>query len=109
MPLFSKHIPKYDRAGFAFKIVDLKLLRALDHIRVVCAWLTEPSEIAFHVRHKHGHTAGAKILCEGLQRDRFSSSGGAGDQAVTIRHLGQEKDRFFRLRNEDGISHGCES
>jgi len=43
-----------------------------------------------------------------LKRYCLSSSRRAGNKAVAIGHFGQEKDRFLRLRNEDGISHGCE-
>jgi hypothetical protein len=87
MPLLSEYIPKHDRAGFAFEISDLKLLRPLDHIRIVSTRLAQSREIAFHVRHENRHAPCAEIFRERLQRDRFSRSGGAGDQAVAVCHF----------------------
>src|SRR6266446_338862 len=106
VPLFSEHIPEHHRASFAFETVDLKLLRPFDHIRIVSARLAQSREIALYVGHKNRHASRAEILRERLKRHCLSSSRRAGNKAVAIGHFGQEKDRFLRLRNEDGFSHG---
>src|SRR5262249_57578791 len=97
MSLLAEDIPKNHRAGFAFKIRDAKFSGAFDHLRVVCARLTQASEVAFDVGHENWHTACTEILRESLQCDCLSSSSGAGDQAVTIRHLHHEVDRFLHF------------
>ena len=107
MALLAEYIPEHDRIGFAFEIVDLQLLRALENFRIISARLTNPSEIPFHVRHKDGNATRAEIFRERLQRDCLSGPSRAGDQAVTVRHLRQQIDRFLRLCDEDRfVSHG---
>lgn len=105
MTLFAEHIPKHHGAGFAFEIIDLKLFRALENFRIISPRLTQPCEVAFHVRHEYRHTTRAEIFRERLERDRFPRSGGAGDQTVAVRHLWKQKDLFFRLGDENGIDH----
>ena len=105
MSLLTEHIPKHDRASFAFEILDLKLLRPFDHIRIVSARLAQSREIALYVGHENRHASRAEVFSERLQRHRFSGSSCTRDQTVAIRHLRQEKDLFLRLRNEDGVSH----
>ena len=97
----AEHVPKHHRRGFASEIVDLKLLRALEDFRIISARLTEAGEVALHVRHKDRHTAGAEILRERLQRDRFPRASGARNQTVAVRHFRKQKDLFFRLCDED--------
>jgi hypothetical protein len=78
----------------------------LQDFRIISARLAKPREIAFHVRHEYRHTARAEILRERLECDRFPRASCAGDQAVTIRHLRQQKDLFRRLGYEDCFTHG---
>jgi hypothetical protein len=106
MTLFAENIPKHHGAGFAFEIIDLKFLHALQDLRIISAGLTQPREIALHVRHKDWHATRAEILCQRLKRDRFSRAGGTGDQTMAVRHFGEQKDLFLRFGDEDGISHG---
>src|SRR5437899_4198175 len=101
MPLLAEYIPENDGTGFAFEVRDLELLCALADLRIISARLTQPSEVAFDVRHEHGNTSSAEVFSQRLQRDRFSRAGGAGDQAVTVCQFRQQKDRFLRLSNED--------
>src|SRR5262245_4184151 len=105
MSLFAKHIPEHDRAGLASEVVDLKLLCPLDDFRIVCTRLAQASEIAFNVGHENRHAAPTEIFSERLQRDRLSRARGARDQAVAVRHLRQQKDRFLGLCDEYGLGH----
>src|SRR5438477_12555349 len=108
MSLLAEHIPENDRAGFAGEIVDLKLLRPLDDFRIVCARLAQAGEITFDVSHENRHATRTEILRKGLERDRFSYSRGARNQAVAVRHLRQQKNRLLGLRDEDGFVHTAE-
>src|SRR5882762_3058836 len=106
MTFFPEYVPENDGTGFAFEVVDLQLLRALKNLRIISARLTQPREIAFYVRHEYRHATRAKVFSERLERDRFSGASGPGDQAVAIRHLRQQVDRFLRLCDEDRFGHG---
>src|SRR4029077_8999250 len=103
MSLLAEYIPEHDRAGFAGEIVDLKLLGPLDDFRIVRARLAQAGEIAFDVGHEYRHTTLNKILRERLRCGRFSSSRGACDQAVAVRHFREQKNRLRGLRDEDGF------
>src|SRR3954465_1777060 len=105
MSLLAEHIPENDRAGFASKIVDVKLLGSLEHFRIVRARLAQAGEVAFNVGHEYRHTTRAKIFGERLQRDSFSSPSGACNQAVPVRHLRKQKNWLLRLPDEDGFGH----
>src|SRR5438876_2236099 len=105
MPLLAEHIPEHDRAGFAREIVYLKLLRAFDHLRIVCARLAQPCQIAFNVGHENRHAPRTKIFGEGLKSDCLSGSRSAGNQAVAVCHFRQQKDWLLGLGDSDGLSH----
>src|SRR6266567_3372010 len=105
MSLLAEHIPKHDRAGFAGEIVDLKIFRAFDHLRIVCARLAQPGEIAFDIGHENRHALRTKIFGESLKSDCLSRSRSAGSQAVAVRHFRQQKDWFLGLGDQDGLSH----
>jgi hypothetical protein len=91
----AEHIPKHHRVGFAFEIIDLKLLRALEDLRIISARLTEASQVAFHVRHEYRHATRAEILRKRLQGDCFSRARGACDQAMAVRHFWKQINWFF--------------
>ena len=76
--------------------------RSID-LRIVRAGLAQAGEIAFDVGHENRHATGTKIFRERLQGDCFSRAGGAGDQAVAVRHFRQQKNRLRGLRDEDGF------
>src|SRR5262249_41791907 len=105
MALLTEHIPKHHGAGFAFEIIDLKFLRALQDFGTISTRLTESREVAFHVRHENRHTAQAEILSKRLERDRFPRAGGAGNQTVAVCHFGKQEDLFLRLGNENWFAH----
>src|SRR5207247_10775778 len=98
--LFCEYVLEKNRCRFAFEVVDLKLLRALENLRIISAGLAQPREIALHVCHEHRHATRAEIFSECLECHRFSCSSSTSDQAVTIRHLCQQKNIFLRLRKE---------
>src|SRR4029453_7855022 len=106
MPLLAEHVPKNDRARFPFEIRNLEFLCALDDLWIIPADLTHSREGAFHIWHEYGHSSRAKIFRERLQRHRFPCARRPGDQAVTVRHLGQEIDGLGRLSDKDRIIHG---
>ncbi len=103
MTALAEQIPEDDRASFACKMVDLELLGARCDLGIVPAGLTHAREIAFHIRHKDRHAARTEASRQRLQRYR---SGGAGDEAVPVRHVRQQIERFVaRLRDEDWLRH----
>src|SRR5215475_2370421 len=108
MSLLPEYIPEHNRTRFAGEVVDLKLLCPLDDFRIISARLTESSEVAFDVRHENRYATRTKIFRERLQRYRFSGPCGACNQAVAVRHLRQQKNRLFRLRDEDWFGHDAE-
>src|SRR5436190_13924940 len=105
MSLLAEHIPENDRASLADEVVDLKLSRSLDDLRIVRARLAQAGEIAFNVGHEHRHTTSTEIFGECLQCDGFSGARRACDQAVAVRHFRQPKNRLLGLRDEDGFGH----
>src|SRR5437667_7824438 len=105
MSLLAEYIPKHNRAGFAGEIVDLKLFSAFDHLRIVCARLAQPCQIAFNVGHENRHAPRTKIFGEGLKSDCLSGSRSAGNQAVAVCHFRQQKDWLLGLGDSDGLSH----
>src|SRR2546423_6795882 len=105
MSLLAEHVPKDDRPGFAGEILDLKLFRAFDHLRIVCAGLAQAGEIAFNVGHEHGYTSRAEIFGERLECHGLSGASCAGNQAVAVCHFRQEKDWFVRLSDKNWLGH----
>ena len=71
--------------------VDAALLQTLAHLRADAARLRDAGEVALDVGHEHRHACAAEALGERLQRHRLAGAGGAGDQAVAVRHLGQQE------------------
>ena len=105
MPLLTEYIPKHHRVRFAFEIVDLQFLRALEDLRIISAGLTQASEIALDVGHENRNATRTEILRECLERNSFSGPGGASDQAVAVRHFREQKDLFLRLGDENRFIH----
>jgi len=106
MALFAEHVPENHRAGFAFEIVDLQFLGAIDDFRVITARLTQSGQVTFDVGHKNRHAPRAEIFRQGLKGYGFPSASRAGDQSVAVRQFRQQTDfGFIAFGDENWISH----
>jgi hypothetical protein len=110
MSVFTEYIPENDRRSFAFEIGKAEFFRPVHDLGIIAPRLTQTSEVAFDIGHKHRNTPCAEIFRKRLERYRFAGSGRTGDQAVTIGHFREEVNWLPCLRDEDWIVHkGFES
>ena len=58
---------------------------------LIAAGLGDAGQVALDVGHEDRHAAPAEGLGEGLQGHGLAGAGGAGDQAVPVRHLRQQE------------------
>jgi hypothetical protein len=106
MPLLAEHVPENDWARFPFEIRNFEFLCTFNDFRIIPADLTHSREIAFYICHENWHSPRAKIFRERLQRYCFACARRPSDQAVAIRHLGQEIDGLGGLSDKNGVIHG---
>ena len=104
MALLAKHIPEDNRHGLGSERQS-KLFSALDDIRIIRARLAESGEVSFDVCQEDGNADAAEALGHGLQGDSFASSGGTGDQAVPVRHVGYDGKVLRSFGNQNCLGH----
>src|SRR6476660_6165272 len=107
MALLPEHVPKHGRkpVGLEGKThiagpFDDKILRLAD--------LGDAREVALDIGREHRNAGARKSLRHHLQRDGFSGSGSAGDEAMAVCKPERQPDRLFTLPDEDflvGIGH----
>ena len=102
MSLLTEHIPEGDRAASRRIAIKLELGEALLDLGGLAAGLRNAGEVAFYVGQEHGHTEGAEVLREDLQRNRLARAGCAGDEAVAVGHLWQQHNVRLALGEKDG-------
>ena len=102
MPLGAEDVPEHDRAGGVGEI-EAELLGALGHFGAVAAGAAESGEVAFDVGHEDRNADGAEAFGENAQRHRLSRSRRPGDEAMAVRHLGQEADLVGGLRQRKRV------
>jgi hypothetical protein len=100
----GEHVPQRRRAGRRRRRLDAALLQDRRHLRTDAARLGDAGQVALDVGHEHRNALAAEVLGERLQGHRLAGAGGAGDEAVPVRHARQEealgavaageKDRF---------------
>src|SRR5689334_19156583 len=105
MPLLAENVPERRRRSDKSEIFELKFLHALRNFRIVLSRLADTREIPLHIRSENGNTDTAECFSHDLQSDCLASASCAGDQAVAVRHAGQEIQRFVALRNQKRIRH----
>jgi len=89
LPSFED-VPEEDRRGGRAPIGELQRGDPLGHLRIVAGRLGDPGEVALDIGEEDGNSEGAEVLGDGVDRDRLAGAGRAGDEAVAVRHAGQE-------------------
>ena len=104
----AENVPEGDRVAGEFEIVDPEQLQALVDLRIRCAWLREPAQVAFDVGHENGHADVAEMLGETLQRDRLAGAGRAGDEPVAVAHFRVKEKFVVAFGDEKWSGHGAD-
>jgi hypothetical protein len=100
MALRAKEIPKDRREIGKLKILNAELRGTLAYSRIGAAGPSDTGEIAFDIRHEHGHASAAKLLGNHAQRNRLAGPGRARNQPMAIRHAQQYTARLFPLSDQ---------
>src|SRR5258708_31091453 len=99
MALLAEHVPKHGR-----KLVGLEgethVAGPFDDKVFGLTDLGDAREVSFDIGREHGNTGTRKSLGHHLQRDGFSSSGGAGDEAMAICKPERQPGRLLTLADE---------
>jgi hypothetical protein len=106
MSLFAEDVPESNGRAGEREFPQLELLDAVSDLRVVLSRLADAGEIAFDVGSKDRHTDAAESLGHYLQRDSLAGAGGAGYEAVTIGHVGQNYEFVLSFSDQKRIRHG---
>ena len=88
--LLAEQIPEDGGRGFEAIVVEADGLGALDEEVLWLALHADAGEVALHVRCEDGDAHPAEAFRHDLEGHRLAGAGGAGDQAVAVRH-GQEE------------------
>jgi len=106
---FAEDVPEGDRVGGEGEVLEVEEAGAFLDAWVGQSWAAHAGEVAFDVGEEDGDTASAEGFGEDLEGDGFAGTGGSGDEAMTIGHLGEEEDVGLGASDEDGLSlHGSE-
>src|SRR3954447_9345547 len=97
MSMLAEDVPERNRTTAKIKDGQAQLFYAVLGFGIVDARLTDSGEIAFHVGSKNGHADTAETFCHHLQGDSLARAGGAGDEAMPVRHAGQQVERIVPL------------
>ena len=79
-----QHVPETARAAGQRPVFDAEPLDALADVVSVVARLAHAGDIAFDVRHEHGHTCVGEPFREDFERDGLSRAGRAGDKTMAV-------------------------
>ena len=109
VPLLAEDVPEGHGAGGvdeAFLCLQPHLSHPLGYLRVVAPRLANARQVTLYVSQKHGYANAAERLRQPLQGDGLARAGRARDQAVTVGHAWQDRDRDLALAHQDGCGHG---
>ena len=90
MALLPIHVEKAHRAALELGVGDTELRQALLNEAGKLAHLGDAAEVSLHVGHEAGHAVLAEGLCQNLQGNRFTGTGGSGNKSVTASHLAHQ-------------------
>ena len=103
----AEHVEELHRHAGEGGRTDTDLREALAQLRRVGASLRQAGEVALDVGGEHRHADRREALGHHLQAHRLAGAGGAGDEAVTVGHRGQQGDVARRVvRDDEGVGHG---
>ena len=102
MALFAEYIPERDRAAGKGKVGKPQFGDALDDLGFLRAGLADARKVALDVGHEHRHADAAEIFRHHLQRNGFAGAGGAGDEAVAVGQLRQQKQFLSIVLGDQG-------
>ena len=92
MALLAIDVEEADGAALELRVIDAELRQALLDETGEPARLADAGEVALHVGHEAGHAGLAEGFGQHLQGDGLAGTGGAGDEAVAVRHLSDDGD-----------------
>ena len=92
MALLAIDVEEADGAALELRVLDAELRQALLDETGKLARLADAGEVALHVGHEAGHAGLAEGFGQHLQGDGLAGTGGAGDEAVAVRHLSDDGD-----------------
>ena len=107
MALLPEHVPKHGRKPVGLE-GEAHIAGPFDDKILGLADLGDAREVALDIGREHRNAGARKSLRHHLQRDGFSGSGGAGDEAMAICKPERQPGRLFTLPDEDflvGIGH----
>ncbi len=86
MSLLPEDVEKAHRAAMELRILNAELRHAFLDEPGKTARLRDAAEVSLHIGHEAGNARLTKSLGQHLQRNRFTGTGGAGDESVTAGH-----------------------
>src|SRR5688500_1933312 len=105
MALFAVQIPKDDRIGGKLKVLEFEFLESLADLGILLTSSGDARQITLHIRHEYRHTDAAKTFRYYPKAYRLSSTGGTGNQTVTITHLLQDRVLHSSFSNAQPLTH----
>ena len=90
--LLAVHVEEADRTALELRVLDAEFRQTLLDEAGEFAHLADAGQVALHVGHETGDAGLAESLGQDLERDGLAGTGGAGDEAVAVRHLSDEGD-----------------
>src|SRR5207302_7987030 len=107
MALLAEHIPKHGRKPVGLE-GEAHIAGPFDDKILGLADFRDARKVSLDIGREHRDAGARKSLRHHLQRDGFSGSGGAGDEAMAICKPERQPDWLFTLPDEDflvGIGH----
>ena len=96
MALLAEYVIETDGASVEIGILDAELGAAFLDEAGHAAGLADAAEVALHVGHEAGDTGFAERLCQHLEGDGLSGTGGSGDESVAVGHFTEDGDGTLR-------------
>ena len=90
--LLSVHVEKAHGAALELGILYAELRQALLDEAAQLTHLGDAAEVSLHIGHETGDAGLAESLCQHLQGNGFTGTGGSGDESVAAGHLSGEGD-----------------
>ena len=107
--LLPVHVEKAHRTALELRILYAELRQALLYEAGKLAYLRDAAEVSLHIGHETGYAGLAESLCQHLQGNGFTGTGGTGDESVAAGHLPLQGDgaigRMGHIEAALGIKH----
>ena len=100
---FPENIPEAGGIAVEAEAVDAEARDPVLHVGSVLAWPAHAGQIALDIRQEHRNAHIRKGLRHDLHGDRFAGAGRAGNETVTVCHIGQQEKPLIRLGHPDFV------